>query len=147
MTSFSFWAVAIEGPIGGKLDKYNYNGISANFLILYVTMPLFILFPLIAKEFDSKLVGTLMTGALIGGITQDFVWFVVNPAFGILKFNSSTATWLSWFNFGAFELPDFYVYDLVLAFLSWFVFIKNSQRVEKIYKKFKKYLRFVGSTH
>jgi len=138
ITSFSFWAVAIEGSNVGKLDTYNYNGISANFLILYVTMPLFLLVAVIAKGFDSKFIGTLIIGALIGGILQDFTWFVINPAFGIQNFNSKItwtgAAWIKWINFGVFEVPNFYVYDLILILPVWFVFIKNYRAVDGFYK-------------
>lgn len=138
ITSFSFWAVAIEGAKGGELDKLFYNGMSANFLIFCLTLPLFLALPIIAKWFDSKLIGTLLTGVFVGGILEDFTWFVINPAFGIQKFNSTYATWLRWVNLGFFELPDLYIISLFLALLSWFVFIKNSKRIEKFYKTFAK---------
>ena len=138
IVSFSLWAVAIEGPTGGGLDHYIYGGLSANFLIFYVTMPLFLLLPVLAsRAFDSKLIGTVISGAMVGGVLQDFSWFLINPNFGVQKFTSVHATWLSWVNLGFFELPTFYVICIVVAVLSWFVFIRNSQKVERVYKNLK----------
>ena len=138
ITTYSFVAVSVEGPEGGKLDRYNFNGIGANSFMFYVMIPLFILIPIITKGFDSKLIGTLIIGALVGGILQDFVWFLVNPYFGLARFTSVDATWLAWTNLGFIELPTLYLINFFMQIVSWFVFFRNSNRVEKFYKSIKR---------
>ena len=133
--SISAWAVAMEGPTGGIFGRQGFNvfgiNLSADFWIFFVMVPLFLLLPLIAKGFKSKLFGILAAGAFIGTMLEDFFWFVINPHFGLSKFNSTYATWLSWIRVGALELPYFYPLAIFAAAVIWFVFIKNSEKVDK----------------
>ena len=135
--SMSFMAVAMEGPTGGLFGKNMIYGISADLWIFSVMVPLFLLIPLIVQGFkDSKLFGTLLVGYLIGTILEDFFWFIINPNFGILKFNSNYATWIVWVNLGLFEIPRFYIINLFFTFFVWFVFIKNERKVNSFVKNF-----------
>jgi hypothetical protein len=127
-------AVAVEGPSGGLFGRNKVYGLSGDVYLFLFVIPLFLLISLIVRGFDSLLIGTLTAGAFVGGILQDFFWFVINPNFGIWKFNSEYATWLTWSNFGFFEIPTFYAIYGILAVVMWFAFIKNSKRVDSFYK-------------
>lgn len=135
--SISFMAVAMEGPEGGIFGKNTIYGLSADFWIFAVMIPLFLLIPIIAHGFESKFFGTLAIGYFVGSTLEDFFWFVVNPNFGITKFNSKYATWLPWIKIGHFEIPSFYISNLFLAILIWFIFIKNANRTNSILKRHK----------
>lgn len=130
----SFMAASVEGPSGGLFGRSTVYGISADMWLFIFSIPAFLLLPIIVGRFDSKLVGTLVCGAFVGGILQDFFWFVINPNFGLVKFNSAYATWLSWLKIGAFEVPYFYVAYAILAVTSWFVFVKNSRKIDAYFK-------------
>ena len=135
--SISFWAAAIEGPVGGIFRIKTLFGLSADFYIFILTIPLFLLIALLIKP-EVKLLGTLATGYLIGIFLEDFFWFLVNPFYGIQRFNSQNAFWLMhWINIGI-EIPLFYVRYILGAFLVWFIFVYNSEKVSKIIKKYVK---------
>ena len=133
--SISFWAAAMEGPIGGVFGIRTLFGLNADFYIFNLTIPLFLIIPLMIRP-DVKLFGTLATGYLIGIVLEDFFWFVVNPFYGIQRFNSQNAFWLMhWLDVGV-EIPLFYVRYLLGAFLVWFIFVYNSEKVRKTIKKY-----------
>jgi hypothetical protein len=137
LISISFWAAAMEGPIGGIFGQRELFGFNADFYIFFITIPLFLLIVLITKP-SVKLFGVLATGFLMGIVLEDFFWFVVNPYYGIQKFNSENAFWLlHWINIG-FEIPLFYIRYLLGAFLAWFIFVYNSERIEKFIKRYVK---------
>ncbi|HDH91381.1 MAG TPA: hypothetical protein ENF38_00340 [Candidatus Aenigmarchaeota archaeon] len=128
----SFWEAAIEGKYGGggknpkfyrilgfKITKYH-------FWLWYVSIPLFIMFPSVVAGFTWKLFGALATGAFLGGILEDFLWFVVNPYYGLRRFNSKYVQWLKWVKIGKVEVPRFYFINLLLAILFWLIFVYRS---------------------
>jgi len=133
--SISFWAAAMEGPIGGVFGIRTLFGLNADFYIFMVMVPLFLLIPIIIKP-EIKLFGVLTTGYLVGIILEDFFWFVLNPYYGIQKFNSNYAVWLlHWVKIGNIEIPLFYIRYLLGAFLVWFIFVYNSEKINKIIKR------------
>jgi hypothetical protein len=133
--SISFWAAAMEGSIGGVFGIRTLFGLNADFYIFFVTIPLFLLMTLIIKP-EIKLFGILATGYLLGVVLEDFFWFVINPYYGIQKFNSQYAFWiLHWINVGV-EIPLFYIRYLLGAFLVWFIFVYKSEKVTKFIKKY-----------
>jgi len=137
--SISFWAAAMEGSTGGIFGIKNLFGLNADFYIFYLTVPLFLIIPLIIKP-DIKLFGTLLTGYLLGIVLEDLLWFVINPYFGIQKFNSQNAIWLiHWIRLGNLEIPLFYVRYVFGAFLVWFIFVYNSEKISKFIKKYTKF--------
>ena len=130
--AFSFFACAqaeVEGKYGGggkhakffqlgpvKIRRYH---LFTNF----IAIPLFILLAMLAAGFSWRLLGVLVSGGFIGGLLLDFVWFVVNPHYGVRKFNSKDAYWLKWWKFGRFELPYFYVTNPIVAIAVWLLFV------------------------
>jgi len=133
--SISFWAVAMEGSVGGIFGIRTLFSFNADFYIFNLTIPLFLLMILVIKP-QIKLFGTLAVGYLIGTVLEDFFWFVINPFYGIQKFNSQNAFWLlNWINIGV-EIPLFYLRYLLGALFVWFIFVYNSEKVSKIIKKY-----------
>ena len=134
--SISFWAAAMEGSIGGVFGIKTLFGFNADFYIFYLTIPLFLLMVIVIKP-SIKLFGVLATGYLIGIVLEDFFWFVINPYYGIQRFNSRNAFWLlNWINLGSVEIPLFYIRYMISSFIIWFIFVYNSKRVSKIIKKY-----------
>jgi hypothetical protein len=132
IVAFCFLAFAeaeVEGKYGGggkNAKFFKFGPITVrryHFYFLYVSIPLFLFLSVIAAGFSWKLVGILASGALIGGIFEDFLWFVVNPNYGIKKFNSKDAYWLRWWKFGKFELPYFYITNPITALVIWLIFV------------------------
>lgn len=128
-SALSLAEAEIEGKYGGggknaKIFKIGpFRVRRYHFFMNFVVTPLFVLLALTVGGFDLKLLGVLVSGAFIGGLFQDFLWFVVNPNYGIKKFNSKDAYWLVWWKFGKFELPYFYILNPILAIIIWFAFV------------------------
>ncbi len=123
-TFIAFYTAAVEGAEGGHFGRKKLFGLSADMWRFLVVVPLFLSIPLIVGNFDLRLVGTILAGAFIGGILQDFVWFVVNHHFSIRDFNPEKVMWMKWFRLGRFAVPQFYITYAALAVLAWFVFFK-----------------------
>ncbi len=133
--AIAFMAVAVEGPTGGVFVRNTHFGLSGDVWLFVVAIPLLLLIPLVMDGFHSKIVGTLLSGAFIGVVLEDFTWFLINPNYGLQNFNPSKATWLAWANFGSFSVPIGYIIGVALALLSWFVFIRNASRIDATYKR------------
>jgi hypothetical protein len=134
--SISFWAAAMEGPIGGIFGQKEIYGFNADFYIFFMTVPLFLLLPLIIKP-EIKLFGTLLGGYLIGIALEDFFWFVINPYYGVQKFNSHYAFWiLNWVRIGNIEFPFFYMRYILGGILALLIIAYKSERITRILKKF-----------
>lgn len=128
IVAFASLAVAeaeIEGKYGGggkNVKFFNFGPVRVRRYHLFMnffTIPLFILLAFAVEGFGLRLLGILVSGALIGGLFQDFLWFAVNPYYGIKKFNSRDAYWLVWWKFGKFELPYFYITNPIIALAIW----------------------------
>lgn len=55
---------------------------------------------------------------------EDFLWFVVNPAAGLSKFNPEYVNYYPWLKLSRFRIPLGYPILVILALLSWFLFWK-----------------------
>lgn len=138
--SISFWAAAMKGPIGGIFGQKEIYGFNADFYIFLLTVPLFLVLPLIIKP-EVKLFGTLLGGYLIGIALEDFFWFVVNPYYGIQKFNSYYGVWLTdWVKIGGIEFPLFYVKYILAGILVLSIIVYKSERITRILNKLLKKL-------
>jgi hypothetical protein len=134
--AMSCMAVAMEGKTGGIFGKKHLFGLSADAWIFFVMVPLFLCVSLIVNGLDSKLLGTIILGMIVGGVLEDFFWFVFNPDYGIAKFNPTGAPWLPWMNLGVFSIPSFYLLGIAFAILTWILFIHNSDVVNIFIKKY-----------
>ena len=128
----AFLESAVEGGQGGGAGTHGwtkgvlgYRVREYHFWLWYVVVPLFVFSPLVATGFEPRVFGTLAAAYLLGGILEDFLYFAVNPHFGLKKWNSVDAPWMPWFDLGAVEVPKFYVRNLVagLAVLAFFVWL------------------------
>ena len=126
----SCMAVAMEGSMGGLFGRNTFYGLSADIWLFGFSIPLFLILIMIVKGFNSELFGTLLCGDFIGMMLEDFFWFVINPSFGLGKFNSTYATWLLWLKTDYFEIPFLYIICTAIAVISWFIFIKNSKAID-----------------
>ena len=134
--SISFWAAAMEGSTGGIFGQREIYGYSADYYIFLLTIPLFLLIPIVIKP-EVKLFGTLLGGYLIGIALEDFFWFVVNPYYGIQKFNSHYAFWLTpWINLGFVEFPSFYIKYVLAGILVLAILVYKSERITRLLNKF-----------
>jgi len=83
------------------------------FLILLFSLPLII-------NYSNKLLGILISAFCIGFIIEDFLYFIVNPYFGIKKFNKKQANWYPWIGLGKFQIPVSYLIGIIITILSWY---------------------------
>ena len=112
-----------EGTKGWRKSLFGYKVKEYHFWLWFVVVPIFVFSPLAVVGPDVRLFGTLAAAYLLGGVLEDFVYFLVNPHFGLKKWNSMDASWMPWFKVGRLEVPRFYVRNIVAASLTWFFLI------------------------
>lgn len=112
-----------EGTKGWRMNFFGYRLKEYHFWLWYVVVPIFVFSPLIVTGPDPRVFGTLASAYLLGGILEDFLYFVVNPNFGLKKWNSRHGKWMPWFRVGRFEAPQFYVRNALAAVIVWIFFI------------------------
>jgi hypothetical protein len=111
-----------EGTKGWRKEVFGFRLKEYHFWLWWVVVPLLVFSPLLVTGPDPAVFGTLAIAYLIGGIVEDFVYFVVNPAFGLKKWNSGGAKWMPWFRVGRLEIPRFYVRNIAAAAAVWVLF-------------------------
>ena len=87
-------------------------------LVWYVFMPIITLFPAIMFYAMKKNIKTTFRLLLfsvgvyfLSVVLEDYLFFV----FSSREFY--TATWFTWINLGFMKVPDFYIFDLILALI------------------------------
>lgn len=133
MIATAFWESYIEGPngwaknqVGWKIQFGNFTYTAYHIWLYYIMIPLLLALPLIVTGWDHHLFWILVFSYMIGATVEDFMWFVVNPAYPLKKFNPKDTTWHPWFQIGRFYLPIPYLIRLVLAAAVYFIFIIGS---------------------
>ena len=131
--SIAFWEAYIEGKngwasksVGWRMKKnlIFIKGITAyHFWAWMIMIPMFLALPLIIYGFDLKLFGVLATGYFWGAILEDFLWFVVNPAFHFKNFNSKHVKWHRWVKLGIIEIPSGYFIYFFIGLIIWLLFV------------------------
>ncbi len=124
--SMSFLERSIEGPnawgkkaygwkykISKRLSLTEYHFWFWILLILLFTLPLII-------NYSTRLLGILISAFSIGFIIEDFVYFIVNPYFGLKKFNKKDANWYHWIGSKNIQIPAYYLIGIIVAILSWY---------------------------
>ena len=129
--ALAFLETTIEGRYGGAVKTkgwskkiFGYKIREYHFWLWYVAVPIFVFSPLIATGWSEKLFGTLAVAYLLGGVIEDFIYFLVNPYYGLKKWNSRNAKWMSWFKIGKIEIPKFYVRNIIAAIIAWLIFVR-----------------------
>jgi hypothetical protein len=83
-------------------------------LFLFIQFPFFMGMPFSIQE-ELKLISMLFLIAVL----EDFLWFVLNPAYGIRKFNSKEVKWHKWVS----PLPLPYIILLSLTIIINYFFL------------------------
>jgi len=123
----AFWEAYIEGKnpwarasVGWKLRlsrKVVITGYHA-WLLLFLLFAFSL--PLIIYGWDFKLFGVLVSAVSIGVVIEDFLWFVVNPYYGIKEhWNPENAYWYPWLKIGKISIPVIYVLGILICLLSY----------------------------
>ena len=63
---------------------------------------------------EARVVGLIM----IFWVVEDFLWFVMNPAYGLARFEPASATWHKYWLFGA--PVDYWIFLPLAGLLFWF---------------------------
>lgn len=80
---------------------------------------LFFHFPLLfAGHWSWRAEARVAACIMLFWVTEDFLWFVLNPAFGIARFNPIDVTWHKHWALGV--PTDYWVFSLFAAALFWF---------------------------
>ena len=108
-----------EGTKGWRKSIMGYRLKEYHFWLWFVVVPIFVFSPLLVTGFDLRTFGTLAIAYLLGGVLEDFVYFLVNPNFGLKKWNSTSAKWMPWYRVGGIEVPRFYVRNILAAVVVW----------------------------
>ena len=91
-SSLAFAEAEIEGRYGGggehaKILRWGPVRIRKYHLFFQgISIPLFLLIVLVAAGIDLGLILILCIGYFLGGLLQDFIWFLINPHYGIKRF-------------------------------------------------------------
>lgn len=83
-------------------------------IFTFMQLPFFIGVPF-SLFLELKLISMLLLIAVL----EDFLWFVLNPDFGIRKFNSKVVKWHKWIG----PVPVIYIFLLSTAVLIIYFFI------------------------
>ena len=117
----------IEGPNAWARKSYGWKykiakriTLTEYHLYFWVFLILLFLLPFVVFDFNLRMFGIVLSAFSIGFVFEDFFYFIVNPYFGIKKFNSKNANWYPWFKLGRFEIPINYLIGIVVALLSYF---------------------------
>lgn len=92
---------------GGR-PMTGYHAWIFSFMALVFHLPIFI-----QGCFSIKLEARILGGLMIFWIVEDFLWFVLNPAFGLHKFNPASVPWHKHWLLG---MPTDYIVFLIAGF-------------------------------
>lgn len=122
--AIAFWEAYVEGPhgwakkqCGWAIDLWIRKLTAYHFWAWIIMIPLFLLLPLVIFGFNKSVFWFLVGSYFIGTVVEDFMWFVINPKFSLMNFNSKKVEWHKWIKIGKFEIPDFYIPYLLIGIL------------------------------
>ncbi len=129
--AMAFWEAYIEGKypwakrqVGWEKRISNHWTLTGYHFWVYVMLLLFLTLPLVTSGFSWRLLGLLIFAASLGTNLEDFLWYVINPFYGLKNFNPRDAPWYRWTKIGPVTLPTSYYVAFLLAFLSWFFLVR-----------------------
>ena len=106
------WVIKITDKI--TVPKYH-------FFLFWVMWPLLLALPFVVYGWNFKLFGILVSAYFTGIVIEDFIWFVVNPVVKLKEFWTSFTDFYPWLRInGKKIIPVYYIFDLAVAFLSWY---------------------------
>ncbi|WP_394777346.1 hypothetical protein [Undibacterium sp.] len=88
------------------------------FIAMFFHFPMFFL-----HQWSWKLQARALACIMLFWITEDFLWFVMNPAFGLARFNPVDANWHKHWIFHA--PTDYWIFAVIAALLFWFSYRGN----------------------
>lgn len=100
-----------------------YHAWAFPFIILMFHMPLFL-----TLSWSLQLEARTIAAIALFWIWEDFLWFVLNPAYGLRKFNRKNASWhKNWVLFAPVEYWVFTAVAAVLLAYSFGVFVPGAR--------------------
>ncbi len=134
MIAHSFWESSVEGKNAWAKNKYgwklqilkNVSLTRYHFWLFFIQLPLLIIvLPLVIAGFSWQLLGILLSAYLSGIVIEDFFWFVVNTEISFKEsWNPEFAFYYPWIVIGKFKIPIGYVIGILLAIITWFIFVR-----------------------
>lgn len=83
------------------------------FIALFFHFPMFLL-----GQWSWQLEARVVASIMLFWITEDFLWFIINPAFGWKRFHPGHATWHKHWAGGA--PVDYWIFSAISAALFWY---------------------------
>jgi hypothetical protein len=83
-----------------------------SFIAIFFHAPVFFL-----SVWSWALEARIMASLMLFWIVEDFLWFVINPAFGLARFRRERVTWHKHWAWGA--PVDYWIFSAVSATLFW----------------------------
>ena len=128
--AIAFWEAYIEGSGGWAANQVGWRipfkvGFLSRPLDAYhfwswlVMIPMFLMLPFVMFGWNAHLFWLIVMGFLIGTVIEDYLWFVVNPAFPLKHFKPAFVWWHYWIGWGKFRVPEIYVLYPILTVLIW----------------------------
>lgn len=128
--AIAFWEAYIEGSGGWAANQVGWK---LNFKVGFmkrpidayhfwswgIMIPMFLLLPFVIFGWYWHYFWLIVIGWLLGTVIEDFVWFVVNPAFPLRNFKPGKVWWHYWIGFGKYKLPEIYILYPIFALLIW----------------------------
>lgn len=128
-TLIALWEIQIEGPAGwaANLPTRRWNGpavrrftggrpLTRYHLMLCLTLLVLVHLPILFSSWswreEAKVIGFFIVMLTL----EDFLWFVLNPAWGIRKFKKSPELW--WHPRWFLGLPDYYWLTIPLGIIA-----------------------------
>ena len=102
---FSNWLTRF---IIGRTEMTGYHVWLITTIVLFLQFPFFVGYPW-SLSLELQILGLLFVGAIV----EDFFWFILNPSFGIRKFNKNHVPWHKWIG----QVPAMYLIYAVAAAL------------------------------
>ncbi len=91
------------------------------FISMFFHFPFFFM-----QQWSWKLQARALASIMLFWIIEDFLWFVLNPAFGLAHFNAVDISWHKrWFLFAP---VDYWMFSFVAGVLFWFSYREKPLR-------------------
>jgi hypothetical protein len=83
-----------------------------SFIAIFFHAPIFLL-----SQWSWNLEARIMASLMLFWIVEDFLWFVINPAFGLARFRRELVSWHKHWACGA--PVDYWIFSVISAALFW----------------------------